>query len=74
MYLWIKRVLRFLFYFIGTLIACITIALVAWLLWQWWLSEQARPTMLWQDTTVDRNPYPQTPGTGKSASQKVWTN
>lgn len=69
---WFKRILRFLFYFIGTLLASIMIALAAWLLWQWWLRQQALPTMQWKDTTVELDLSPVTPGTGKSASQKVW--
>ena len=71
---WLRIILRFLLYFIGTALACFTIALVAWLLWQWWLTEQARPTTQWQDTTIDQNLSPPTPGSGKSASQKVWIN
>jgi hypothetical protein len=72
MLLWLKRILRFFFYLIGTLIAFIILALVGWLLWQWWLVQQARPTMLWEDTTLEQEMNPYTPGTGKSASQKVW--
>ena len=72
MFFWFKRILRFLFYFIGTLLACIAIALAGWLLWQWWLREQARPTMQWKDTTLEQDMQPYTPGTGKSASQKIW--
>ncbi len=74
MHPWIRSILRFLFYFVGTALACITLALVAWLLWQWWIYQQSRPTMQWQDTTIEQNFSPRTPGTGKSASQKVWIN
>ena len=72
MYQTFLRLLRFTLSFFGTLLACAMIALVIWLLRQWWLSERGRPSTLWNDTTVERNDAPVTPGTGSSASQKVW--
>lgn len=72
MHPWLRRLLRFLFYLIGTALACLVIALAAWFLWQWWLYEQSRPTTQWQDSMIDQNLSPPTPGTGSSTSQKVW--
>ncbi|MDD5054923.1 MAG: hypothetical protein PHZ00_01500 [Candidatus Peribacteraceae bacterium] len=69
---WLKRILRFLLYFIVVALACMVIALTVWLLRQWWATQQARPTTQWRDTTVEQELNPYTPGTGKSASQKVW--